>query len=273
MIKYYPEQYLNYVEYRCAVVAAEVYSASNIASLGLPFATDSQINEIFSSPFDAKNILLSESNGFRARLYHDMLTEKFILGFGGTVPKNPDDWITNFRQWNGKKAEQYERGIVLSNNIKPHFRNKVVFVGHSLGGGIATVAAALNGTEAVVFNPPGIHTNSIPHINLKTETFPQIRRFVVRGEILNLINHIPFRNIYLVGQTVKLTGSFTLQIAKAAETVNSLSKILRHPLLIRSASIVAPFIQKTIDLHCMPEVFIGLEKWIDQHETQQLTLK
>ncbi len=262
-------EYLDFEEYRYAVIAAEVYKATDLSEHGLPLANESQIELLFTDPEEAKRLLGDDKSGFRCRVYHDTRAAKLVLAFGGTVPAKMDDWINNFRQWSGLKAKQYERGIALASLIRHDLTNNVVVTGHSLGGGIATVSAVSRKLRAVVFNPPGIHNKTLGdfHLNLDHADV-SIRRFVVAGDLLDLINRIPFKGIRLIGTRHDLYGSMKIPVVRTAALIFTMARILRHPALIASLSTLAPLVQKSIDLHSMNEVFYGLKKWCDRRKSQ-----
>lgn len=253
--------YLHFEEYRCAMVASKVYDLADLTDIDMPIVDEKELGAIFTDPNMVSGILHADESGIRCRIYHDLQGDKFIIGFGGTVPSKVDDWIDNFRQWRGLRSAQYERGVALAGNIRPKCRDKVIVTGHSLGGGIATVAALSGGIKGVVFNPPGIHRKTLADENIDGAD-ELIQRFVVWGEILNQINHIPLQSILLPGSTQKILGSFTIPVARSAAIILAAARLLRHPALIASATAIAPLLQKSIDLHGMNEVFIGLTRYL-----------
>ena len=54
-------------------------------------------------------------------------------------------------------ADQYEQAIEISHKYNISTGGKVHFVGHSLGGGLATAAAVHIGRSATVFNAASLH--------------------------------------------------------------------------------------------------------------------
>ena len=99
-------------------------------------------------------------NGFDAQLYFDPVEQRHILAFRGTDdddPRNPqidnDDWETNFAQARGQYARQYDLAQGLAQDLyrNAHVYN-LTFTGHSLGGGLATIAALVTQRQANIFN-------------------------------------------------------------------------------------------------------------------------
>ncbi len=99
--------------------------------------------------------------GFRAAVYKDS-NGNYILAFAGT--NDLKDLLDNSRQAAGVRSRQYDRAVALAQEWQEKAKEEgkaIEFVGHSLGGGLATVAAVVTGGNATVFNPPGVHQNTI----------------------------------------------------------------------------------------------------------------
>jgi predicted esterase YcpF (UPF0227 family) len=93
---------------------------------------------------------------------------QYVLAFRGTQITSARDAKTNFLQAAGRVPGEYQHAMELAKAVSMDLeRNKGVklgdmeVVGHSLGGGMATAAAIANGLKATVFNPAGLHTNTI----------------------------------------------------------------------------------------------------------------
>lgn len=91
-------------------------------------------------------------NGFRAVLYRNQETGTFVLAFAGT--DDIHDVVTDAQQVLGIRTRQYLFAMKLGELIAddPQYANgspaNLVFVEHSLGGGLATVASAATGAKA-----------------------------------------------------------------------------------------------------------------------------
>jgi Lipase (class 3) len=74
----------------------------------------------------------------------------------------------------------------LARNIKNTVKGQFMITGHSLGGGLASAAALVTKTNAVVFNPAGLHPETVEREghNL-TAANDLITRYVVNGEVLD----------------------------------------------------------------------------------------
>ena len=66
----------------------------------------------------------------------------------------------------------------------------IAFTGHSLGGGLASAAAASTGQEADIYNAAGLNPSTVPNADTS-----QIDHYYVRGELLNTLqNNSPLPN-------------------------------------------------------------------------------
>jgi RHS repeat-associated protein len=92
--------------------------------------------------------------------------EHAVLGHSGEeIPRGLfkpwHDVITDVHQGGGGVNIQYEQAIRASRQLKELYGDNLTVVGHSLGGGMATAAALVNGIHAKVYNPAGVHRNTL----------------------------------------------------------------------------------------------------------------
>lgn len=115
-------------------------------------------------------------------------------GSGGRV----GDWVTNGQQGLGLPSNHYAQALEIGRSIaRADPTLDVSFVGHSLGGGLASHAANASGREAITFNAAGLHSVSraegaavAAENGLRTGTADN---FSVPGEFLTTAqNVIPF---------------------------------------------------------------------------------
>lgn len=190
---------LDFIEYRCALVCLNLNDTSKgTGKYGINPATDEQKNLVFGvarfEPLFTKGI-----NNVRFELYYDLHTDRFILGFHST--KTLLDWVDNIQQLFGRETELYQQVKEVALKIRPELRDKVIFTGHSLGGGLAIVAALVTGSRAIVFNPPRIHQNTLAGLSTDDS---RIARYRVKGDIAS--TKIPWPPSYVeLGQETLLT--------------------------------------------------------------------
>lgn len=117
-------------------------------------------------------------DGFAASLTVDE-DGKYTLTYRGT--EGEGDWPANIRQALGKETSQYKQAISLARQVHRATDGNVLFVGHSLGGGLASAAAVATGSRAITFNAAGLHPNTI------SGTHGGIRAHYIRGDILSTL--------------------------------------------------------------------------------------
>lgn len=98
-------------------------------------------------------------SGFKASLYYNEKENIYILAFAGT--ENLKDWVTDIRQGVGLddgKRGQYRKAVELARKLQHKIKKEnLVITGHSLGGGLASIASAVTGSNAYTFNAAGLH--------------------------------------------------------------------------------------------------------------------
>ena len=104
-------------------------------------------------------------NQFFASLYQNELTGEYVLAFRGTDQfRDIDDSLS---QYAGLNSNQYQRASDLARTFainNPGVR--ISYTGHSLGGGLASIAALSSGAEATVFNAAAIHPDAVANLDL-----------------------------------------------------------------------------------------------------------
>ncbi|MEX2213779.1 MAG: RHS repeat-associated core domain-containing protein [Phycisphaeraceae bacterium] len=124
--------------------------------------------------------------GFSAVLYRHMIRHDYVLSFRGT--EDGRDWDDNFMQALSGFAPQYDQAVSLAQKVHNEVTKrggKLIFTGHSLGGGLATMAAYATGDRAITFNAAGVglfgKTGALGHPPLSS---PDIVAYFVQGEVL-----------------------------------------------------------------------------------------
>lgn len=144
------------------------------------------------------------------------------------------DWYSNITQGLNGNSPQYAYSIHLAKLIDHAIGNKAVlwFIGHSLGGGLASNNSLATGRHAITFNAAGLHQNRIlssmvwdnganmSQFNKRTK---QIHAFVIEGEILNTVLRWIGQPAYGEMKLIKLNQSGINMIDK-----HSMITILDH---------------------------------------------
>lgn len=126
-----------------------------------------------------KIITYESQSGFRGILYEK--DGKYVFATSGT--DSWEDWINNFRQGAGKQSDQYDQSLKLAEQLHKDLQDcDLTFVGHSLGGGLASANSRATGRPAVIFNPAALNDR----YNKREPA--EIDRYVTPGDVLDYAN-------------------------------------------------------------------------------------
>jgi hypothetical protein len=132
-------------------------------------------------------------SGFKAAVFSD--GENYVLAFAGSE-RHTGDWLTNLGQGIGLDTKQYGQAAAFAKDCKAAFGDKLTMTGHSLGGGLAVIGAAVSNCPAVTFNPAGVHDKTLKRLGVDPTAFREVaeqglvRKYVVQGEIVDRIHRI-----------------------------------------------------------------------------------
>lgn len=196
------------IDRELALINADVYSSVGSRVGRWSPVPDEELLSLGISP----RHFVDERSGFRARLYADG-TGRYVLAFCGT--NEGRDWRTNIRQGIGLSAQQYEQAVELTADVNRAAGDRLVVTGHSLGGGLAAIAALRFNLPAVTFNAAGVHDNTFERNRLDPDAARahaaqtgQVRRYTVDNEILTRLqeHQVPTRWLMAdgVGHRIRL---------------------------------------------------------------------
>lgn len=98
---------------------------------------------------------------FRAAVFKKNGTNDYTVAFKGTTMTSVSDWQANLGQGSAGYSNYYTRAKSIARRstamMGPGGASSVKFVGHSLGGGLASAAAHATGAPATTFNAAGLH--------------------------------------------------------------------------------------------------------------------
>jgi len=129
--------------------------------------------------FDELGIEYAPVDGFSASVYKGE-DGVYYAAFRGTNMTSGENWRANTRQAFGLSSSQYDQAVDLAVQIDQATQGNVVFVGHSLGGGLASAASYATGRNAITFNAAGLSSR------YRTGTPGSIRAHYIRGDILSM---------------------------------------------------------------------------------------
>ncbi len=167
-----------------ADLAAAVYKPSGQRPVnGYTEVTDpAELKKLGLKP---ENLTPNDSE-FRAGVFKENGTGNYVISYKGTTPSSLKDWLQNGQQATTSTSDYYTRAKMIGRKatdmVGHNGVDSIKFVGHSLGGGMASAAAHATATPATTFNAAGLHlfNRSIFHA-------PPIDAVRVNGEILTAI--------------------------------------------------------------------------------------
>lgn len=170
-----------------ALLSGDVYKDVGQGADGWLPVSDQDLREL-GVPSSAMS---SAKSGFHARLYlHE--THGYVLAYRGT--DEAKDWVTNGRQGIGLETRQYNQATELAESVARGTGDRpLVITGHSLGAGLAAVAALRIGVPAVTFNAAGVHPSTLDNFEIQpgsgriASQTGHIRRYTVDNDILTAV--------------------------------------------------------------------------------------
>lgn len=147
--------------------------------------------------------LKDPSTGFKADIYKDKNGD-YVLVYRGTYsdPDHPEndlvhDWSKewtddNMKQGLGMGSEQYEKSIKLARKVKQGSEKQgkqMTIAGHSLGGGLATVAGAATGSKTYAFCPAGVHPNTYKMYGVQNPDTSKVHTYYSNKDFLNMASN------------------------------------------------------------------------------------
>ena len=108
--------------------------------------------------------------------------ESYVVAFKGT--KSREDLVVDFEQFLGKETTYYSRAMEIAKIASDAAPGAVHYVGHSLGGGLASAAAAVAKAEATTFNAAGVNDITVER-NEAELSDAKVDAYFVDGDLLS----------------------------------------------------------------------------------------
>lgn len=119
------------------------------------YITKLSTDEIIKNTWLNKNDLKNLSTGFQAAAYYNSIEGKVTIAFAGTNDLN--DVGTDINQSLGNNDPQYNSAMRVAQAFQySKYGQNLEFVGHSLGGALASLAAITTNTNATTYNAAGL---------------------------------------------------------------------------------------------------------------------
>lgn len=181
-----------------AAIANSVYDTLNgiqTAASGLPGNIHIIPPSELPTAVSSKIKWTDPDSSFNSTLYrvdHGGGNIEFVYATEGTV--SLEDWKNDFRQGLGYESEQYKTSVLNAKELAKWANEqgfRLSFTGHSLGGGLANANALATGLPATIYNPAGLHDNTVndPTLGLDLSNSKNVTAYVVRGEPVDKVNN------------------------------------------------------------------------------------
>jgi RHS repeat-associated protein len=166
-----------------ALIAQHIYDPSKKLNAGNWKLSDNSLGGYISE---------DSSNGYRARVYERSLgndTIEYVMAFAGT---DPSDWkgdlLQDALQHFGLGSAQYKYATQAGRSASEGAGGaELTFVGHSLGGGLANIAAISGNRGGIAFNPAKINKSTLRDYLVEGEYFnsPKIQNYYQEHDFIN----------------------------------------------------------------------------------------
>ena len=171
----------------------------------------------------------SNSNtGFKSSLYERTADGKPEYSYvtAGTDMTSSADWGNNARQVLSGDAPQYKQSTENAQAFSEGLEDsELTFVGHSLGGGLASANALTTGNDAITFNAAGLSAKTKASLNNMDS---QIDAYVVKGEIVDFLQSKV--GIKAEGTRHTLDAKYVPQIPgiKVDDKIRTVQRVINH---------------------------------------------
>ncbi|MBI1348011.1 tandem-95 repeat protein [bacterium] len=127
-----------------------------------------------------------DRSGYYMRVFYNAATNDTVAAFAGTDQAFEDGW-TDVIQGLGYSDIQYRFAFEDASRLHQQVNGgSLHFVGHSLGGGLATLAALVTGRQATTFNAAGLHPFTAWNYGTDLDAGSRlINAYRVQGEFLS----------------------------------------------------------------------------------------
>jgi len=207
---------------------------------------------------------IKDSN-FRSEVFvqNDPITgeETYVVAFKGTTMTSLEDWGSNFSQGIGMQNAYYDQAMEIGRTSAEMQPGKVRFVGHSLGGGLASSAAAMSGAPAQTFNAAGLHPDTMARKGGGMNT-DKTKAWFVEGDILSTVqDNLPLKEAAGMRKPLKpppQPPTLTSRIAQGVGAV--LGTMFGGPLGGVLGAIGADKLLGGVNLHLMDQVIGAIDQ-------------
>ncbi len=244
-----------------ALMATEVYNPSGQRNVpGWREVTDEK--ELAKLNLDSQDLTPTDSQ-FRSAVFTDD-KGNYTIAFKGTTMDSASDWAANAGQGTTGYSSYYSQAKSIGRDAEAAIGHNdvksVKFVGHSLGGGLASAAAHSTGLPATTFNAAGLHLFNRSWFNA-----PPIDAVRVNGEILTEVQdsmrYVPILAPEAAGTPYPIDPAPGTASAYTRAQLNWVDALLPVRGVAKYAKAA---LMRSVDLHLMSSVNPALQARHDQ---------
>jgi len=131
---------------------------------------------------------IDEKSGYKAGLYRKKTGDQYSYVLASAGTDNAPDIIADIDQGAGLYNAQYEKSQRDAKRITSYMQtlkygNNLTFVGHSLGGGLASLNSRVTGNKAITFNAAGLSSKTKDRYG--ASKLSKIEAYVIIGEAVH----------------------------------------------------------------------------------------
>lgn len=171
------------------------------------------------------DLLKDNSTGFQANICR--FNDLYIICFAGS--NDFVDFYANVRQGLGYYEPQYFQAVGLTNMLFNAVKGNVICTGHSLGGGLASIAALASQSPCISFSPAGLAQNTVKQIGIDY----QIAKKMANDGLIRFYS-VQYDWLDTLQNTLPIPSALGNQIKMAYSEHSSWTDWLPHRLLTRS---------------------------------------
>ncbi|QWV91991.1 DUF2974 domain-containing protein [Geomonas oryzisoli] len=174
----------------------ERVSATDLKKLGMTKELFPQLRKTFRAS-EYRDGYYPELSKSKASIFGE---ERYVLAFRGT--QGIKDGAADVIQAFGGETDQYSRAVRTAQKLKRVLGSRLDITGHSMGGGMATLAGIVTDSPVWAIDPAGVHPATLERVGVRYSNEvanKRINNYVAEGEILDCIQQPAVQRTAMAG--------------------------------------------------------------------------